>query len=323
MSRLGDLRDEHASERLGARWLSEVERICRNVTVAYSPDVYANGLSWEAELDDLAQEVVIDRLLRERQVEYIVDVAASIADARKLLARQVRITLAHRRRRTVVDQLLEGASNPCESRRSSSSRRPPRTVGRSGPSRRRTFTTQAELRVATQRVRAIPLVKASGTDRAPMIYRTDDLERLLVVVGESLPVAFELISDLDRILSARLTPFLPGVLEDVGGGQPPPTSASQPEELMQVVDEIVAALDGSQRAIVVAKIAGVSDADIAAAFGISRPTAAKRRSRALEIVRSSLDGLNDDGQLAVIDRLGAQLAHCWPLLGGDHREERA
>lgn len=322
MSRLGDLRDEHASERLGARWLSEVERICRNVTVAYSPDVYANGLSWEAELDDLAQEVVIDRLLRERQVEYIVDVAASIADARKLLARQVRITLAHRRRRTVVDQLLERARRilrepPFEQRRSSpdSWTIEDRVVGERSP-------TQAELRVATQRVRAIPLVKASGTDRAPMIYRTEDLERLLVVVGESLPVAFE-ISDLDRILSARLTPFLPGVLEDVGGGQPPPTSASQPEELMQVVDEIVAALDGSQRAIVVAKIAGVSDADIAAAFGISRPTAAKRRSRALEIVRSSLDGLNDDGQLAVIDRLGAQLAHCWPLLGGDHREERA
>ncbi len=311
------LREELREGGPGGRWLSEVTFVCRGVVSSYAPHAYAGGLSWRDEIEDLVQEVVTERLIAERQALYIVDVALSISDVHRLLARQIRITLAHRRRRTVVDQLLRRARallavDPFERLPGS----PARWCLSAAEVVDRRPTAQ-ELRDCEASIRSIPVVRGAGVERAPIVYRTEDLQRALVAIAERLstPVTQQ---DLDKIFSAVLTSFLPGVLDMA---EPAPGSAmthgAVSAQALEAAARIAQSLSKEQRLIIAAKVSGVADADVAVALGISRPTAAKRRNAAFEVFRRECQVLESDEHSVVLERLAALLAGAWPPGGGD------
>lgn len=306
------LRQEHASVRIGPTWLQEVARSCRSVTTSYAPEIYSHGVSWESGLEDLVQEVVTERLLAEGQAEYLATVALTIEDFRRLLGRQVRRTLAHRRRRTVIDQLIARSRDifGSDPQFMAHSTKDAWTVA--AEVRLDRAPTPIELRRAADRVRTIPVVRSTGTERAGAVYRTTDLRQLLVEVARSLPT-FLRVRDLDRILQILLTPFLPGIL-DAGGtpnGGPPPT----PEELHEMTTTAVAvfeALSPEQRVVLSAKLGGVADGEVARGLGMSRPTAAARKREMLDVVESRLRDQEDSIRLGAIEELSVRVAGLWP-----------
>lgn len=83
-------------------WLAEIREACSGVSRHFDPAVYgvAEG-SWTAgEIDDLVQDVTTEQLLKQALLAYIIDVASSIDDVRRLLRPQARRALIRRRRRT-------------------------------------------------------------------------------------------------------------------------------------------------------------------------------------------------------------------------------
>ena len=107
---IADLRTEYEREVIGLAILAEVRRACSFRPRRYPPTVYARSATWNDDaIDDLVQDVITHRLLGERQLAYLFDVGRTIDAWRALLDRQVRIALARRRVRTVVDNLLDRA----------------------------------------------------------------------------------------------------------------------------------------------------------------------------------------------------------------------
>jgi hypothetical protein len=309
---LEDLRHEHAVMRIGPLWMAEVRDRCRAVSQTYPPSVYALTGDWGSSLEDLVQQVITDRLLAEGQAEYLVHTSQTLLGFRRLLGRQVRITLAHTRRRTVVDQLLERAAEMLNAA--------PYQVVETGRRWRvggaETLERQArpvELRHAANLVRIIPTVRSAGTERAPTVYRSEHLARLIEIVAGSLPTDLKR-SDLDWILRDLLTPFLPSVLD--GGdaaraGSPDPT----PEEehiVRGAVSEITSGVSAEQAMALAGRLAGASDSLIAETLSVSRPTAIARRREAFDVAKRALEGMAEPLQLHALDELRIALAGTWP-----------
>lgn len=314
---LEDLQREHSYERIGPLWLQHVTRRARTVTLTYDPVVYAHGVSWNSGLDDLVQDVVADRLIGEGQVEYLMEVSGTLDDLNRLLDRQIRLTLAHRRRRTVVDQLLERSRRILRDPPFVLVHEHPQAWSCSDHSILDRHATLGELRLAADRVRSVPTIQpADGSrsrQRASAIYRTDDLRRLLEIACRSLPTAVRQ-SDLDRIFEQLLTPFLRSVLDDgeSPSGDSPPTTTEDLHEMSVIAAELVSQLDPADRSILAAKLADVSDSDIAGMLGVSRPTAAKRKKAVYLRVEEQLRDLPEQARIAALDRVGSLLAGAWP-----------
>jgi hypothetical protein len=307
---LEQLRDEYRTERIGLRWLAEVRSVARSVTSSYSPEIYADGLSWQSALEDLVQEVVTERLLREGQAAYLIDVAATYDDFRRLLARQIRLTLARQRRRTIVDQLLSRSRRLLGSDPFILVEAPTAAWTLPGTQRELRAPTPRELRQACDAVRVFPRVIGRGYERASTVYRTKDLRALLEVVVRDLPTPVRL-KDLDAIFCGLLTPLLPS---DLDPGAPPPGGAPaflSPEDDYRVestVNELLSTLSDDQSALLRAKLNGVSDSDIAANLGLSRPTAAKRKTEVMRVLSERMSDLPQDLAARVVAELGVRLS---------------
>jgi len=311
---LRDLRAEFEAETIGVQWLEEVRSMCQRIVVSYSVETYAHGVSWDSELDDLVQDVVTERLLGERQAHYLMAASSTLPDFRRLLGRQIRLTLAHRRRRTVLDQLLARARLILSSEPFQKVQSNPDAWTLAAAQVTDRAATPSELRFAAERVRLIPVVRGRGLKRASTVYTTANLENLLRLVVESLATPLR-ISDLDRILELLLTPFLPSILDREGSPQGDPSSALTPDEeheLNVAVRTMLAGLDAQDRLLLAAKLSGVSDADVAAALQVSRPTAAHRKQVLLERLEPLLGALPDPLRTIAVDRLSADLAGVWP-----------
>ena len=145
------------------------------------PAVYgvAEG-SWTAgEIDDLVQDVTTEQLLKQAQLDYIIDVASSIDDVRRLLRHHARRALIRRRRRTVVDQLLDRlkallGADGYEAVAGISPARYQPTGSDFGPRVPR----ETALDAAAAAVRLLPTSSGSG-GRAPAVFRTEVLEQVL------------------------------------------------------------------------------------------------------------------------------------------------
>lgn len=315
--RLRDLQKEHSDTRIGALWIQHVERRARAVVHTYDPSVYAHGTSWESGLADLVQDVVTERLIAEGQVEYLIDVSSSLNDLNRLLDRQIRLTLAHRRRRTVVDQLLQRSRDIMSETPFVRVSDTPLAWSCQEHETLDRQPTPAELRIAADRVRAIPTIRATSTSgvrqRASAVYRSEDLRRLLEIVCRSLPTALRQ-TDLDRIFRNLLTPFLRSVLDDgeSPSGDSPPTSTEDIHEMSVIATELVSSLEAADRSILAAKLADVSDEDIAQTLNVSRPTAAKRKRTVFAQVGERLTDLAEPLRVMVLDEVGAQVAGMWP-----------
>jgi hypothetical protein len=272
---------------------------------------------WADGIDDLIQDVVVNALIRDRQAEYLMDRSATMDDFRRLLAVQVRHVLARRRRRTVVDQLLERCSRLL--------RQAPFVEVQTQPRRRFTLEgkevierspTPVELRDVALAARTLPRVQSAGMERAPLVYREAALQRLLYLTADRLPTPFGL-NDLDQVFRQLLTDFLPGVLDPAGWSDDHPADPShRPEEALDVTDtadRLIGNLGVEGRQILAAKLAGTSDSDIAKGLRLSRPTVAGRKEATLATVRREAEHLGESLHAMLMEQLAIRLAGEWPV----------
>ena len=292
---LSDLRAEYDSAKIGPRIWDLVLELTRAVSRRYPTIVYNNGEPWSDEnVADLAQEVVLERLLGEAQLQYLFDQATDLESWRRLFTLQVKRTLARRRQATVLDTLLSRI----------------RRLGREPPFRLETFGSKVWIvsedsegefvdlapstvsRLAGS-VRHIPqMVADQRASRASMVYRTSDLQTLLRLVLEDVGSISE--RDLARILELLLTSWLPTFLQDDeqlldrDSELEGPVELLESSEMRSVIETFAASLSEAEQQILLSKSQGVPDAEIAGSLGRSRPWVAQRKQLVLDRVGNEL-----------------------------------
>lgn len=304
---IGDLtllREEYRERGVGPCFLGEVRASANKIVRRYNASVYSDIGNWRHGFENLVQDVVADSLLRDSQAEYMLQVAATIEDFRRLLARQVRRRLARRRVRTVVDNLIDRARPILAATPFEQSLRHQQLsfhlIEVPVEERAATF---AELRAAAQALRTVPLLPPSSADRAPVVFSTPDLELALYRMARVLPVPFT-IGELDRVFRLALPQLLPGVLEHVVAG-----IEGRHDDIVDhrlVVSCTEALLDGLPqhlRVVTAMKIAGSSDAEVGEALGVSRRTAGNRKASAYAVLETVLTPLTYAERVAVLDNV--------------------
>lgn len=266
--------------------------MCRRVARRYPPAIYSDDGRWTDEaVDDLAQEVTLERLLGESQLDYVLELATDDDSLSRLLAFQVRRVLAHRRTTTVVDRLM----NRIDARlteegfsiielggdrfvRPSDGGVDPRPL------------TDHQIRRIVARVAEIPRIPSNPTGkRESMVYNQAGLRALVAILMTETEGLLR--SDIRRILEISLTAWLPTVLRE---GEENSLAHSDPEIDLQrstvpdLVNNVIAALDDVQRAVLLGKSQDLSDGELARQLGRSRPWIADRKVEVLEIVERQL-----------------------------------
>jgi hypothetical protein len=304
---------EFYSQVIGPGILREVRRACSSQARRYPPQVYARESAWSEEaLEDLAQDVITQRLLGERQLEYLFDVASDIEKWRGLLVRQVRISLARRRVRTVVDNLLDRARRIA---RDSDEFETVATLGRDVLRARGTDLdyrplTGGEVRAVAEQARLVPRQLPGRSDRAPVVFPARNLEVLLGIVVRGAPGGVT-VRDLGRILETVLTDWVPAVLEKDDGWPHRPSAELTPEQLMEVkliARRVVSDLSKEESEILRARLVGLPDVDAAKRLGISRPTLGKRRNALYDRIRACTGGFDEQEQERFLDEVALGIA---------------
>lgn len=304
-----ELEREYERELIGPAVLGEVRRVCSVRARRYPPSVYARSGMWDEEsMADLVQDVVVERLLGERQIDYLFDVARTVDVWRALLDRQVRIVLARRRVRTVVDNLLDRARRMLEGWES---------VARSTVYGKAVYSTSGtgqvyeplddrRVRRVGELVRVIPRRVPGRGGRAPVVYGGRELEAVLRYVLDAVPGGVS-VRDLGRVFEFVLTDWIPAVLEhDEGTAAESPAVVMDPSEVVvirAVAAELAAGMSGEEVKIVRGRLAGLPDADVAREIGLSRPTLIKRRRVLFDRLRDAAEGLSEVGRDALVDEM--------------------
>ena len=309
---LAELVDEYRQVGIGPRILGQVREIVRAVARGYDPAVYAGCASWDDGLDDLVQEFGLEVLVGQGQLDYAMLVATDHQHFRRLLARQVRYLLARRRRRTIVDNLIDRAHRLANA--------PPfRLIGdRShwcytllGKDVEPGRVSDAAARTVAARLAEVPTIRAEPALRAPVVYSEASLRTILAEVAAAAPCAVAA-GDLDRVFGLLLTSWLPSFLKEAEATVAnAPAHGLDAEELAIVEETTMAILNGcsdAHRQVLRLKIEGLSDDGVAGALGLSRPTVSKRKQEAMARLEPGLAGLAPELRLAVLDRLGVRLA---------------
>ena len=299
---------EAASQRIGQRWLDEVRMASIEVTRRFDPAVYAVAERvWsKGEIDELVQDVTVEQLLRQGQLDYILDVSQSIDDVRRLLRFRVRRELARRRRRTVVDRLLARLADVLDED-------PYEQVPGSVPARYRPVgsesgidsPTEEDLRRAAAAVRLLPTSQASG-ERASPVFQSDVLAQVAAHCFRTTNTSLS-VDDFGRILREALTSWLPEFLELDEGQDWPAEQAGADIELEDVVSSLMAQISEEDQFVLHAKLSGVSDAELASQLDVSRPTAAKRKFEAFDHLRELMATETSDMEFAQTSQIAQML----------------
>lgn len=301
-----ELRCEYEREVIGPAVFAEIRKACTSRARRYPPAVYARSYSWDDQaIDDLVQDVITDRLLGQHQLDYLFDVAGSIGDWRALLDRQVRITLARRRVRTVVDNLLDRAKRVLGGAE---------TVERSRVSGQTVFSlrggeeayrslTDREVRRAVERIRVVPRQVPGREDRAPAVYSKRNFDLLLRALLCEAPGGIT-VRDLGRILESVLTDWVPAVLEqDEGLASAVVDDHGEAESAREIARQLVADWSSKEVTIVRGRLAGLTDMEVARQIYVSRPTLIKRRMALLDQIRTAAGDLSEAGQEMLVDEV--------------------
>lgn len=310
---LRELQCEYRADIIGREVLGEIRRACASVARRYPPLVYARSPAWDSEaIEELVQDVVVERLLGERQLAYLFDVAGSLSDWRALLNRQIKITLARRRVRTVVDNLLARAGRYLT--RSEGFETVPgaghksfRRVGADEPYR---SLNGEELRRVAEYVRVVPRRRPGSGERAPIVYREGALRAVLDVILHHAPGGVS-IRDLGRVFELVLTDWVPAVLELDEKGDRATSADLSPEEAVEVTaiaSDIVSGLSLQDAWILRGQLAGLPDIEIARRIGVSRPTLAKRRRALIDRMHSSTEHLGTRSHERLMDEIALSIA---------------
>jgi hypothetical protein len=255
---LDALRAEAEVARIGRLWLDEIRQACVATSRGFDPAVYGVAEpTWSTgEVDELVQDVTVEQLLRQGQLDYILDVAEGITDVRRLLRHQVRRALVRRRKRTVVDRLITRLSSLLTAEYEEIPGIRPIRYRPSGRDLAPDEPTSGQLRRASAAVRLLPMSPATG-DRAPTVFRTEVLRRVAALSFEHAGTSLSL-ADFGRILSDALTSVT-----------------------------IIDGLEAAHRLVLRTKLSGASDSELASVLGVSRPTAAKRKAESFAALRRS------------------------------------
>lgn len=289
---------EAQRQRVGTRWLREIRSACVDTSRRFDPGVYAVAeASWtDGEIDELAHDLVVEQLLGRGQLAYILDVAASITDVRRLLRHLVRRVLVARRRLTVVDRLLARLRPILDGPDYESLPASAPTRYRPAGSSLRDMPTDALLHKAAAAIRYLPTSTASG-DRAPAVFRSEVLSRAAALSFSAAGTTLS-IGDFDRILRAALTSWVPVMLVLDDEFDATPDDSTDPpgdmEDLEAMVETMLEQLDGTDRLVLRCKLSGGSDSELATRLNVSRPAAARRKNEAFD-----------------------RLRHAWETVGGD------
>lgn len=309
------LREECARERIGPLFWSLLVEVAGRIARRYPPDIYNDGLAWSEEsVADLAQDVALTRLLEENQLDYVLDAADQSPGDRlgalsRLLAFQVRRTLSHRRRKTVVDRLHSRVKTIIASPPFGTTSVAGDTVialGDGGTTPRPL--TDGQIRQAANLIRSIPRIPSRvDAERESKVYTGAHLEELVTTLVSSFgPV---LLGDVRRILELTLTAWVPTVLrgdEEEHASAPTPEFELERSQMHTLIDNLVAGLDPVHRAVLIGKSQGIADGELAQRVGRSRPWLADRKAEVLtrvqvEVVEQLPDGLQDEAFRYLLD----------------------
>lgn len=312
---LDRLRREYQAEGIGPLIYAEVVAIVRSAVGRYDPVVYGRAASWDrGAIDDLVQEVVVGRLLGEGQLDYVFLQAQDLDHLRALLVLQVRRTLLRTRTRTVVDNLLDRAKllaqdSPFEFRVAPGSR----WAFRLGGAPDQDVSGRSFLGEAARAVQPFPRVPHMSGERAPIVYTNETLTLVMRTVAQ-VAGGWVSVKDLDEILRNVLTPWIPSVLEQAEGDHQSDSKPSPADELLarHASDRIVDALDEDRRTILRMKLIDASDAEVAVALGISRPTVANRKHEVFDRIRQELEDVPVELHDLALDWLFMRLAEVAP-----------
>jgi hypothetical protein len=212
----------------------------------------------------------------------------------------------------VIDNLLDRAkgllAGPTYAQRQLGGRTVYRRAGSTVDERQ---PSESELYAAAVAVAGIPTLQTHGTERAPAVYSHDGFVAVLDVVSNALPSEFAT-GDLDAILRLALTDWVASDLASTREGMPEPADrALSPEEAVEVqitVEAIASQLPSEVVPVLRLKYAGLSDQDIGMRLGLSRPTVAKRKQEAFDVVREHLSDTTERIQDAVVGDLQIRLS---------------
>ena len=311
---LPELRSEYEARVISTRILEEVRRACGSQARRYPPAVYARSQAWDGDaVEELVQDVVIERLLGEQQLAYLFDVASSLSHWRALLNRQVKITLARRRVRTVVDNLLDRAGRRLASSKGveTASAAGPKVFRRVGTLQPYRPLTDQEVRHVTDQARLVPRRRPGRGERAPSVYSDEGLRALLGIVLREAPEGGVTVRDLGRILELILTEWIPAVLEleeTSGGAAADSMEPSQIVEVRTVASQITSDLSEVEAQALRGYLRGLAYSEVAERIGISRPTLLKHQRIIRNRIRTAAEGLDEKGQNMLMDEIALSIA---------------
>ena len=297
---------------IGPRFYELLIKVATRVVPAYRPEIFNGGETWSTEsVLDLVHDVVVDRLMQQDQLEYVLDNAADENELSALLAHQVRRVLTHRRTVTVVDRLIQRVSSLInEPRFEVIGSGEARFVSVGPPQRQPMPLPERELRAGALAIDVIPrLASSPQLERESKVYHGKDLEQLVATLAELFGGIT--VRDIRKILEITLTGWLPTILPideaaHVSGSSP--EDEADRSEMNHLVMRFADSLEPTLRTVLLGKANGMSDGKLAEALGRSRPWIADQKYAALELVETELFAhvpakLHADAGQLLLDRL--------------------
>jgi hypothetical protein len=306
-----ELAQEYRESLIGDAIYGRVRHSVEGLLRRRDPRIYAFGShDYGDAAEDVLNQFVLDVLIGERQIAYVMTVASTLEDFDRLIGRQLRRYLARKRQRTVVDNLLDrvfemAADPPFELRGTQGVPRialPGRQDGSDSDPR------DADVRRAVALASAVPKDRSDASERAPRVY---DAERLAAVVGVYLSEVRTAASrsDLNDFFRLLLTPWLPRFLGEVEVESVTDPDLS-PEEAALVADEatrMIEAMGVEERLIFLYKHANLPDRELAERLGLSRQSTAPRKAELLRKLAEQLSDVSQRLQAPVLSAVAARL----------------
>lgn len=300
--RIEALREEHQTELIGKLLYERVTSLVKRQLRNRDPRVYAlDSHDYRDGLEDVVQRFVLDVLIGERQIDYVMSTAVEIADFDALMNRQIRRYLSRSRRRTIVDNVIDRSlpvlrAPPFEARTAGGEEEYLLSGGRStlGPP-------QADsLRRAADLARSVRTIGGGATERTPPVYDADGLQSVLHILLSTCGLVTR--RDLDQFFQRLLTPWLPSFL-DLDEGLDFVDRELSPVDRVLVEEQCrnaMSALSRTEKLILIYKRANRPDEDVARALGKSRQTVVKYKKTTFAKLEAQLTGLPENLQEAVI-----------------------
>jgi len=297
--------------------LLEDEVVPKVVTRYPNVAIYNNRLPWDVDSQrDLVQEVVETQLLGANQLEFVFHEDGrfdpNTAGIRRRLTHVVNRTLFERRRRLglIEDRLVERcrkiADSPPFMRVALAGQEYLLLDGVTASPREPRSDPELFKLANLDSVRSVPRLTDSGDSKQSMGYNSTHLKFVLNALLEEARIIST--ADLRRIFAEIFAALRPSTLLDLEDRMDNlyqddhPRMAPDPM-LERNLSELVEQLSADQRQILLGKFHRISDADLARALDLSRPTIQRYREQATERVQATVASLDDQERDAAYELL--------------------